>query len=354
MLGELLSLDEQASYLRFSRLHLGGAAQPGVGLLQPTLQLFDGAGDGQQLRVGPLDIRIRRADILRSGRVPVQRKIGDRSVGFRDVLAGNVGTAIDRIDESGAHATFDTSAGRRETSRNSKVFPSVHALVRWETPTSPRSFSLVGHSGSAADPVHDGVCDESRRAWPGCSLPPFYGKPGAIVMSNDTTRWRPDPSGVHELRFFSSDGKPTRLVMDGGRTSYDQTSSSASAPPAAASASMGSELPPSLRTPPSRPAPPPQSEPEALERATPSDDDRPQSVVDVPLGNTEREDSPWRGPRRIAYGIVLVVLALSALGLILVQLNHRREPGRAQALASTTTTRRRPSQRPRRWRYRRH
>ncbi len=157
-------------------------------------------------------------------------------------------------------------------------------------------------------------------------------------MSNDTTRWRPDPSGVHELRFFSSDGKPTRLVMDGGRTSYDQTSSSASAPPAAASASMGSELPPSLRTPPSRPAPPPHCEPEALERATHSDDDRPQSVVDVPLGNTEREDSPWRGPRRIAYGIVLVVLALSALGLILVQLNHRREPGRAQALASTTTT----------------
>ena len=26
--------------------------------------------------------------------------------------------------------------------------------------------------------------------------------------------WRPDPFGLHELRFFSHGGKPTRLVSD--------------------------------------------------------------------------------------------------------------------------------------------
>ncbi len=33
--------------------------------------------------------------------------------------------------------------------------------------------------------------------------------------------WHPDPFGVHEQRYFSLDGKPTRLVSDGGRTSHD-------------------------------------------------------------------------------------------------------------------------------------
>jgi hypothetical protein len=39
---------------------------------------------------------------------------------------------------------------------------------------------------------------------------------------DNTTNWKPDPFGVHELRFFSADGKPTLLVMDGGKRSYDK------------------------------------------------------------------------------------------------------------------------------------
>ena len=39
---------------------------------------------------------------------------------------------------------------------------------------------------------------------------------------DDTINWKPDPFGVHELRFFSADGKPTLLVMDGGTRSYDK------------------------------------------------------------------------------------------------------------------------------------
>jgi putative flippase GtrA len=33
--------------------------------------------------------------------------------------------------------------------------------------------------------------------------------------------WHPDPFGLHELRYFSLDGEPTRLVSDAGRTSHD-------------------------------------------------------------------------------------------------------------------------------------
>jgi hypothetical protein len=35
------------------------------------------------------------------------------------------------------------------------------------------------------------------------------------------TGWQPDPFAIHEFRFFSDDGKPTRLVLDGGVRSYD-------------------------------------------------------------------------------------------------------------------------------------
>src|SRR5580698_5640814 len=44
---------------------------------------------------------------------------------------------------------------------------------------------------------------------------------GALTV-DDTINWKPDPFGVHELRFFSADGKPTLLVMDGGKRSYDK------------------------------------------------------------------------------------------------------------------------------------
>ena len=49
-------------------------------------------------------------------------------------------------------------------------------------------------------------------------------------MSDQTTRWQPDPYGAHEFRFFSADGKPTLLVMDGGKTSYDRPPTAARPP----------------------------------------------------------------------------------------------------------------------------
>ena len=70
-------------------------------------------------------------------------------------------------------------------------------------------------------------------------------------MADQTTRWQPDPYGAHEFRFFSADGKPTLLVMDGGKTSYDR-------PPTTA--------PPPAPEPPSSPEP----EPPAGSRHDPS------------------------------------------------------------------------------------
>jgi hypothetical protein len=33
--------------------------------------------------------------------------------------------------------------------------------------------------------------------------------------------WHADPYGIHEERYISVDGVPTKLVRDGGRESYD-------------------------------------------------------------------------------------------------------------------------------------
>jgi hypothetical protein len=72
------------------------------------------------------------------------------------------------------------------------------------------------------------------------------------VSTNRTFQgWAPDPFGLHESRYFS-DGRPTKLVMDGGVESYDEPpsdtvdpaalahwpgGSAAGAPPAASAAS---------------------------------------------------------------------------------------------------------------------
>jgi hypothetical protein len=40
-------------------------------------------------------------------------------------------------------------------------------------------------------------------------------------MADVLSGWQPDPYGIHEQRFFSDDGKPTRLVSDGGVKSHD-------------------------------------------------------------------------------------------------------------------------------------
>jgi putative flippase GtrA len=40
-------------------------------------------------------------------------------------------------------------------------------------------------------------------------------------MAEELRGWRPDPYRQHELRYFSMDGQPSRLVSSGGKTSLD-------------------------------------------------------------------------------------------------------------------------------------
>jgi hypothetical protein len=41
------------------------------------------------------------------------------------------------------------------------------------------------------------------------------------MVADEFKGWRPDPFGLHELRYFAMDGRPTRLVRDGDVLSHD-------------------------------------------------------------------------------------------------------------------------------------
>jgi len=188
---------------------------------------------------------------------------------------------------------------------------------------------------------------------------------------DQTTGWQPDPYGAHEFRFFSVDGKPTLLVMDEGKTSYDrpptharivleQPSSSGPEPPA--------PEPPSIPDPEPPPAPvtPPALAPStaaartdqvvtgptaqstdahdlasatgltrsrtALVAVTDVADDRSVSGV-----GQHRPEALGR-PLKIAYGIVFAALTLSVLGLAYVHFHHSGGQPSTDAEAATTTS----------------
>ena len=52
-------------------------------------------------------------------------------------------------------------------------------------------------------------------------------------MAERLTGWHPDPWAVHELRYFSMSGTPTRLVKDGMKASYDAPPNDAPTTPTA-------------------------------------------------------------------------------------------------------------------------
>jgi hypothetical protein len=213
--------------------------------------------------------------------------------------------------------------------------------------------------------------------------------------------WKPDPFGMHELRFFSADGKPTALVMDGGKRSFDRPAAQEHPvvpPPSAAAPSV--ETPP-VETPPetapvveSPPiAPPPVASPR-LQSDTPADPAvtntltvsmSPASVVepismarvgdpaaastsaassmvmvdhgsqnlgpetDAPSLLGEAEEAPPQAigdPRngamsrhlKIAYAGVLGLLAISVVGVVLIHVAHQSNAPVAPVAAATTTT----------------
>lgn len=181
-------------------------------------------------------------------------------------------------------------------------------------------------------------------------------------MGIETTSWRPDPYGAHELRFFSADGKPTLLVMDGGKTSYHRPPRTERPPARQLSAGVELEPPPTPEPPPN-PEPrssahcepptartpslfhaPPTGAVEVQQVEAPSTMARPtdvenrdsaaartwprlavpvvaDSTIDRSAGAVEQCGPEALGrPLRIAYTVVFVALAVSALGLAYVHL----------------------------------
>jgi len=191
-----------------------------------------------------------------------------------------------------------------------------------------------------------------------------------------TTNWKPDPFGVHELRFFSADGKPTLLVMDDGKRSYDnppkiQTEGSTEAvqpesdlmPPPQfipAQTQPRATADPAAPEPMTRPAPPEASQEQltapvpgptgvargepvsAADPAPPSDELSRQFTDDV----REHKQEPMSHALKVAYVVVCGVLALSALGVLYVHLHHSDGALSPRASAPTTTTTSQPAENP--------
>ena len=61
--------------------------------------------------------------------------------------------------------------------------------------------------------------------------------------------WQSDPFGVHEARYFSADGQPTKLVRDRGAESYDEPPSGADEVAAAMARMSARPTPPSAYPP---------------------------------------------------------------------------------------------------------
>ncbi len=216
-------------------------------------------------------------------------------------------------------------------------------------------------------------------------------------MADQVTSWQPDPYGAHEFRFFSADGKPTLLVMDGGKTSYDKPPTTSRPPAAPSPATPELESPPTTEASSDRepeaqglphwaletethqsPEPPPGLEPEpptvpitapafapsaAVERGSAEADTvhgaeadtvQPPSAAPVRareavpavtdfadrsrFGANDGSPEPLSRPRKIAYIVVCAVLALSVLGLAYVHLRPTDSGHSAHSAASTTTS----------------
>jgi len=189
-------------------------------------------------------------------------------------------------------------------------------------------------------------------------------------VADQTTRWQPDPYGAHELRFFSADGKPTLLVMDGGKTSYDRPPTTEPPPPPKPPSSLEPEplpaperpeprqLPASVPPPILTPRPPgAHADHEATQSTARTPDADADSMVRyrppaaVPgltdfgedrfaAGVDHNSQDPLSRPLKIAYAVVFVVLVVSALGFVYVQFHHTggRHPTQADGTTTTAST----------------
>jgi len=197
--------------------------------------------------------------------------------------------------------------------------------------------------------------------------------------------WKPDPFGVHELRFFSADGRPTPLVMDAGKRSFDRPSATDHPSPAEIPVAQPSVGEPPVAETPGMDRSLSQSSPGSAETSTLTTSVHPTSVETLDLAashigpgagssaagptslmvepvaqpevsrtygaafaggeyeisQTVAEDQQTEvlsRPLKIAYLVVLGLLALSVVGVVLVHVAHQSDAKVTQAALVTTTT----------------
>jgi hypothetical protein len=130
-----------------------------------------------------------------------------------------------------------------------------------------------------------------------------------VVTARGVQGWQPDPFGLHEARYFSAAGQPTKLVRDRGTESYDE-------PPSGPDALAAARA----RMPAPRPAPPAAY--------------APQGYVPAPRAVYPPGPAAGRGPRGragvvagfVASGIILIAIVTSAV-LVALTVLHPKKAG---------------------------
>lgn len=187
---------------------------------------------------------------------------------------------------------------------------------------------------------------------------------------NHATNWKPDPYGIHELRFFSADGTPTMLCMDGGKTLLDKPP--AVEPPSLSHAENPAPEPPVVSAPEQGPAAPQGHLPPPLASVAILTDKRELASTAVvepmvhletgdhvaeqrhqdaharrrnelvrvrpPAVSVHRDVEPVGRPLKIACGVVLALLVVSAVALLVVHLHPTGGAGPTHLDAASTTT----------------
>jgi hypothetical protein len=129
-------------------------------------------------------------------------------------------------------------------------------------------------------------------------------------MTRDALKgWQPDPFGRHEFRFFSDDGKPTMLVSDGHRKFHDH-------PPSTVRMQSTEPIAETIRPQPSA-----------------------EATVDgqqILLESNGRAVDSISVPLKIAYGVVIALVVVSALALAIVHLDAKGPKSSSHSATSLT------------------
>ncbi len=158
-----------------------------------------------------------------------------------------------------------------------------------------------------------------------------------MIPENAYRGWQPDIFGIHELRFYADDGKPTMLVSDAGTKSHDppplpgtwQPSALAQATPANRSSGSTFEFAPNL-------------EPRAASTPGQATASRAPALYELAMSQYERSAQSVGTPTRIAYAVILCVMLVSGVVIAVDHLSGKnvsppRSTETSTSVVSTTT-----------------